>query len=238
MQRTLLLLVTCLVGAALLPGCIKKSRVQPPQAAIVAGVAAEKPAPSRGLAWQVKGWGRDQNEAEADAVQRATDLLTAFLHQLKPPLTVTPSPAYVRKHLIQGIAQRRQEDDQDIDKVKIQCWSLTLAVTPEDYTELVRHDRQARIEQERSGRMLLTALVLAGVLILLVAVIGYIRLKEWACCTRRVRSPRENLRAAKAKVLAVACVLIVAVIGLWFLTTSSAKSSKLEAPPLMSPPTK
>jgi len=186
-------------------------------------VAAEKPAPLRGLVRQVKGWGRDQNEAEADAVKRSADLLTDFLHRQKQPLEVTPSAAYVRNHLIHGETQRRQEFDQDIDKgpenIKMQCWSLTLAVTPEDYAELARRDQAVRLEHERSARLMLAVRILVGLLALLVAIVGCIRLEEWtrACCTRRLRCLRENLRAAKVKVLAVACLLIVVVMGLYFL---------------------
>jgi hypothetical protein len=65
--------------------------------------------------------------------------------------------------------------------------------------------------------MLLMLYVLGGVLALLLVIVGYLRLREWACGKLPVRAPRENLRAAKVKALAVACVVIIAVMGLFFL---------------------
>jgi hypothetical protein len=205
-MRTALL---CLVGLAVCTiasaGC---ARVRVPTPAPAAKPEEQKAKPN-GLAWQIKGWGRTQQEAEEDGVKRASEFLGDVLQHQKPPLAVTPPPAYLRKHLIRWPAQRREDLDQAVaegpDKIKMQCWTLSLAVTPEDYQDLVRLDRQMHHEAQRSERMLLFAKLAGGVLALLAVVLAYLRLEAWMkrACTRRVR-------------LALACFLVVAVVGLLF----------------------
>jgi hypothetical protein len=238
MRSTLVLLVGLLACTVALTGCkARNGRARAPTAhgVAVAEVGPEKPGPPRAVVltkkgWQaaraiaarpgagkeekglvrtVAGWGRTQEEAEQDAVHRATEFLAKFLHQLKPPLALTPTEAYVRQHLLRGPAERQEDLDQDIkdDKsgevIHVQCWSLTLAVSPQAYAELVRLDQQTQLDRQRAARMLLLAKVLAGVLALLVAVIGYIRIEEWTkgFYTGRVR-------------LVVACLLAAVVLGL------------------------
>jgi outer membrane murein-binding lipoprotein Lpp len=247
MRTTILLLAVCLVGTTYMAGCVKRHRAPgvavveevsdkktrtrvlraqaPPQAAqdaaVDADIVPEKPAPTRGIAWQVKGWGRDQTEAEADAVGKATNGLADYLQHLNPPLALTPSTAYVRERLIRGAARRLEDLDQVIDKgpepIKMQCWSMNLVVTPQDYAELVQREKRLHVEQERSRRMLISARVLAGVLVLLAGTIALIRLREWSCCRWKARTIQGSRRGAKAKALVVACVVILAVVGFLFL---------------------
>jgi hypothetical protein len=177
------------------------------QAAQDAMAAARAGKAPKGLVVPILGWGRSEFEAKEDAVNRATEFLADFLRHVKPPLERTPPPGYVRDKLIRGPAERREDQDQDIEKgaetVHMQCWSVTLAVTPQAYADLVRFDRQVRFERERAGRMLVAVKVLAGVLALLAAIVVTIRVDEWTkgFYTRRVR-------------LAVACILAAVVLGL------------------------
>lgn len=243
MGKTILLLAVCLVGMTYMAGCVKRHRAPavavvvekkakmraikgqaaPPagrEADVDADIVPEKPAPTRGIAWQVKGWGRNQTEAEADALEKATNGLAAYLQHLNPPLTLTPSTTYVRDRLIRGAPRRAEDLDQMIDKghevIKMQCWALNLVVTPQDYAELVQRERQFHIERERSQRMLVLARVLAGMLVLLAGVIALVRLKEWSCRTWTTRTVLIRKRGAKAKALVVACVVILAVVWLLF----------------------
>jgi hypothetical protein len=219
-------LVLVLAAGTVLPGC--RAHRAPPQAVSVAPAkrgsaepaAARGPAPverapaTSGLARSVKGWGRNQKEAEDDAVKRGSEFLVDFLRQQKPPLAVTLPPGYARQHLIRGPATRHQDLDQEIDKgaevIKMQCWSLTLAVTPQDYLNLVRLDRQAHALEQRSARVLLLARVMAGLLAALIAVLTYIRVAAW---TRGVRTGRVRV--------VVVCLLLAAGASLVFLAGSS-----------------
>src|SRR5271166_1733656 len=107
MRTALLLLVGLAVCTVTLTGCRPRAvRVRAQAAAPAAKPEEQKPKPS-GLAWQVKGWGRTQKEAEEDGVKRASEFLGDVLQHQQPPLAVTPPPAYVRKHLIRWPAQRR-----------------------------------------------------------------------------------------------------------------------------------
>ncbi len=184
------------------------------------GIAVERVAP-RGIDWQVKGWGRTQTEAESDAIERATSHLAEFLQHLNPPLVTTPPRSYVNGHFIHGAAQRVPDLDQVIDKghesIKMECWSLNLVVSPEDYAGLVRLERQLHVEQERSHRMLLSAGILGGMLVLLAGIIALVRLRDWSYSTWTNRTVLIRKRGAKAKALVVACVVILAVVGFLFL---------------------
>jgi hypothetical protein len=248
--RPVLFLIVALVGAALLVRAARKHAPAPaveprvatvkseksrksritrvhaaPPAGRVAeiepGIAVENPPPPHGIAWQVKGWGRYQAEAEADAVARATKGLADFLQDLNPPLLDPPPQSYVRGRLVRGAAQRLQDLDQVIDKapeaIKMECWSLNLVVTPEDYAELARREKEIHIERERSHRMLWSAWILGGVLILLAGIIGLMRLREWANALPRTWCPRSAAKGAKVKALVVACVVVGAVVGFLFL---------------------
>src|SRR5438105_2351622 len=94
---TLILLVSFLACVVSLTGC--RPRTLHAQRGKAAAIAVDK-APQKGKTWTVKGWGRNQQEAEEDAVKEASATLADFLKKQQPPLTAAPSPAYVRKHMI------------------------------------------------------------------------------------------------------------------------------------------
>jgi hypothetical protein len=138
------------------------------------------------VSWEVKGWGRNQEEAEQDALARARHRLAAHLRKQERPLVWTPPTKYIRTHLVTGPSTRRDEDDQVVEGIKTECWALPVAITPMQYGELVKQDRLYRAhlrKQERdarsSERMLLAGKVMAGLLVVLVGLIGYLRLDEW-----------------------------------------------------------
>ncbi len=137
--------------------------------------------------WEVKGWGRNQEEAEQDALARARLRLAAHLRKQERPLAWTPTTNYIRTHLVTGPAQRLTDDDQVvIEGIKAECWALPVALTPMQYTELVKQDRIYRAQQRERQRLdrseeriLLAGKVMAGLLVVLVGLIGYLRLDEW-----------------------------------------------------------
>jgi hypothetical protein len=138
------------------------------------------------VSWEVKGWGRNQEEAEQDALARARQRLAAHLRKQERPLVWTPSTKYIRNHLVTGPPTRRNEEDQEVGGIKTECWALPVAITPMQYGELVRQDqlyrahlRKVQREARSEERMLLAGKVMAGLLVVLVGLIGYLRLDEW-----------------------------------------------------------
>ena len=123
----------------------------------------------------VLGRGRDQQEAEADAVKKAEVMLENFLHGLNPPLEWVPPPGFVRLSLFKGEPVRVEEEDQTVEGFRVKCWKWTLALTAEDWDRIFNLDRQARAER----RMVHLGQFLAGIVALLAVVTGYIRLDEY-----------------------------------------------------------
>jgi hypothetical protein len=197
---------------------IKAARAAAGPAKAAAVVAAPRAPAGNGVALPIEGYGADAAKAEQAAVQDARRKLAAFLQQQQPPLTVALSDERVRRLIREGgpnplkdVKVEELREDLEVpeglealkDLETIKCWSGTLAVTPQDYREFVRLDREARHRQLRAARMEWLAKGLAVVLAGLVALLICIRVGQWATglWTRRVR-------------VVVACLLVAAVAGL------------------------
>jgi hypothetical protein len=136
----------------------------------------EKPVAS----WEVKGWGRNQAEAEDEALKKARQLVASYLRRREPPFAWTPSTTYVRKHLVDGPSRRLKEEDQPVGKFQAECWALPVLLTAEQFRAMVRHDRVYRVRQReaerewRAGRrMVIAGKVTLGLLALIMGVAGY-----------------------------------------------------------------
>src|SRR5262249_47766799 len=105
----------------------------------------------------------------------------------EPPLAWTPSTAYIRKRLVVGSPTRHQEQDQVVAGIPTQCWSVSVQLTASRLREMVALDRadrdrqrQAEREWRAEHRLRLAGMVTAGLLVLLLAVMGFRRLDDWA----------------------------------------------------------
>jgi hypothetical protein len=153
---------------------------------------AERPANSdEQIVWPeetIKGWGRDQADAEEYALKKAQSWVGEFLQKHRG-FTWVPPVSYVRKNLVKGKAQRLEADDRQVvngPEGHQECWGLTVAVTPNTFEEMVRlaHDDRAReLRREREVRMGERMGILAKLLLALVALVaafaGYLRLEDW-----------------------------------------------------------
>jgi hypothetical protein len=157
--------------------------------------------------WEVKGWGRNREEAEEDALKRAHPLVVAHLRRQERPLTWTPSVRYIRDHLVSGPPTRHKDDDEHVGGIDAdtECWSLAVELTPARYQAMIRQDRAYQARQrtaDREGRaerrIVLAAKVMAGLLIVLVALTGFLRLDDRAggAYTRRLGSGLRCLLSA------------------------------------------
>ena len=172
-------------------------------------VAANPPpaADDKALAsWEkVEGWGPDERAAVQDALKNAQKLVVAELRKQEPAVTWVPPTAYIRKHLMVGSPTRHQEQDQVVAGIPTQCWSVSVQLTASQLRELVRLDRADRARQRQADRewraehrMRLAGVVTAGCLVLLLAVLGFLRLDDWAsgAYTRGLRTGLRRLFAA------------------------------------------
>jgi hypothetical protein len=120
-------------------------------------------------------WKKTVEEAREDALENARDRLVAYLRAQNPPLEWAPSPAYLQQHkMIKEDKPTPKEFGDDVGTM-YQA-RLRVEVTAREFEEMARQDRHYRSEQ----RQVLLLKVLGGLLALLVAVAGYVRLDEWS----------------------------------------------------------
>jgi hypothetical protein len=128
----------------------------------------------------VTGTGEGVNDARQDALDKACTELTVYLRSQNPPVDWTPSPEYVRQHLVKEKDWRKEadleKDDPVVGRLTISKVSLNLEVGAKERDEILKLDQHYRTEQ----RMLWLGRVLAGLVALLAAVAGYVRLDEWS----------------------------------------------------------
>src|SRR5205823_8990264 len=110
--------------------------------------------------------------------------------------TWAPPEAYIGKHLMVGSPARHKDLDQVVAGIPTQCWSVSVQLTASQLRELARLDRADRARQRQADRewradhrMRLAGMVTAGCLVLLLAVLAFLRLDDWAsgACTRGLR---------------------------------------------------
>jgi hypothetical protein len=128
---------------------------------------------------KVVGWGLDLKMAKKDALKEAQKEIVACLRRHQPPLASwVPAEEYIENHLL--LPEEKGEDFQ-VDKGKT-AKRLWLFLKQPDWESFTRLDKEAQaIERGQRGqeRLIILARVLAGLLVLLAAVAGCIRLDQW-----------------------------------------------------------
>jgi hypothetical protein len=143
---------------------------------------AENPVPvaSGNPLWTttVDGSGLSDKDARQKALEEACTKWREFLRDQLPPVDWMPTPEDVQRILPQDWQEETalEKDDPLLGPIKIFRVSLTVQVGARERDEIVKLDQHHRMEQ----RMLWLGKIFAGVLVLLVAVAGYIRLDEWS----------------------------------------------------------
>jgi hypothetical protein len=128
----------------------------------------------------VLGWGENQEQAKEYALEKVRGRVEKYLHSQLPGLEWYPPKEYIHDRLLKDPPERRKDKDQEVEVGKGEhimgkCWEWRVEVTAEDRKDILRHDREGRVHQ----RMGLLGKILAGLLVLLSVVAGYIRLDEW-----------------------------------------------------------
>lgn len=169
------------------------------------GKSAKKLAAAPEQSFAVTGdWRLNRQDAEESALQQAQADLVQRLKGHGINLHFPPPTDYIEKNLVRGSHEELKEVTGPEPLVRV---ILDLQVTPDDRIAMVAQD-QKLLTQERESlahtRMLWLAKLLVGVVALLVAVAGYLRLEDSTkgYCTGW-------LRAAAVGFLAVAAMLLL-----------------------------
>ena len=156
----------------LLVVCAIAGSVQAPCSLASIGAAA---GPKKALIKEeFKGYGLTQKDAEANALERACDWLSAN----SANLGWTPTPEFLRE---KGMVQFEEPTEQEFnvakefaDGGKMKVVKMQLEITADQAREIQKQARQERM----TSRHLLVARVLGGLVCLLVVGCGYLRLEE------------------------------------------------------------
>jgi hypothetical protein len=179
---------------------------------------APKPEPEPVKTWPVLGRGRNKDEAEKDALERARQIVVKFLQRQDPPFQWAPSVEFVKSYLFFGAGKRQEKEDIDIvnelEKVKMLCWEWTVQIPQAQLQSMQREDTDFRAELARKERLeraverMWGLARFTGWAVLALAGVGlYLRLDQWTA-----GSHRGWLR------LALASLLFSSGIGWWLLS--------------------
>jgi hypothetical protein len=144
------------------------------------GPSRQAPRPPAKKALQVADWpeaaegvGMDEQNAKEDAWREARKKILECLRRLN--LTAwEPSVLYVKTNLVRS---SERGEDLEIDGGGFKKWIVHLK-SP-DWEQIYKLDRDARKNDRAQERMLQLGKILAGALVLLAGIAGYIRLDDW-----------------------------------------------------------
>jgi hypothetical protein len=122
--------------------------------------------------WTITAYGETEERATERAREKAWQQVCDYLARQDPPVRWRPDVRWVDDNLVKGRAPVKQVELDDLGKGYER--QLVVKVDPKERREMLEHDRQETMRQ----RQLLLARILAGVVALLVGVVGYLRLDE------------------------------------------------------------
>lgn len=124
--------------------------------------------------WTITAWGKSVQDADEVALGKAVREVNEYLARQNPPVEWRPSPDWVNKNLVKSRVTPKEVDLDDPVLGKGFERTLKLELGPQQKREILEQDREVRVRE----RQLMLARILAGVVALLVAVVGYLRLDE------------------------------------------------------------
>jgi hypothetical protein len=122
--------------------------------------------------WTITAYGETEDRATERAREKAWEQVCDYLTRLDPPVHWRPDVNWVDNNLVKSRPPAKQVELEDLGKGYER--QLLVKVEAKERREMMEHDRQETMRQ----RQLLLARILAGVVALLVAVVGYLRLDE------------------------------------------------------------
>ncbi len=166
--------------------------------------AKQSAAAAKNLTWskEDKAAGFTIPEAEVAAGEKATEAVLDYLKSRNPALEWKPSVAYVDRHLLRDKRPSGREPSELFGK-EMETVTWRVEITPKDYDEILRLDRQVRVSQRHA--LLFKGLM--AVVAALVAVAGYFRLED---ATKGYYTWWLRLAAGGLVALAAAATLVLA----------------------------
>jgi hypothetical protein len=117
-------------------------------------------------------WMKNVEDAEQDALQEAQAHVAGYLRNLRPRIDWVPPGDYIQKRLVRKQSVETKDFGEDVGVMRRE--RLEIEVAPRAVREMVRLDRENRSHE----RMVWLAKLLAGVVVALAAVAGYVHLDE------------------------------------------------------------
>jgi len=136
-----------------------------------------QPVPPKEPLWkaEINGQGTSPQAARQEAVKSAAEKLSAHLRARFPDFKYTPTPQFLIDHKMvdEGHDEKLTLDDPSGPEMTMH--TLTVELRPDPLDELLTADRH-----ERGGDRLWEAgRILGGLLVMLIALVGYVRLDDW-----------------------------------------------------------
>jgi hypothetical protein len=129
--------------------------------------------PGENPPWTVTGYGVTGDAARQAALKKAREKVLDYLARQNPPVRWQPDADWVQ-NLVEGGQPKQVEVDDPVLGKKVYEQTYRVELGHKQYREALEKDRQEIVVE----RQLLLARILAGIIALLVAVIGYLRLDE------------------------------------------------------------
>jgi hypothetical protein len=150
----------------------------------------EAPSTKQVTSWPVKGRGRDQDDAERDALEKARTDVAKFLQRQNPPFVWTPAVDFIKKNLLAADPRAVPEEDLVIEnqaeKVTMKCWEWTVQISGTLLQEMRQEDLRHRAELARlerhlraEERMVALAKFTGWAVLTLAGVFLYLRVDQW-----------------------------------------------------------
>jgi hypothetical protein len=127
---------------------------------------------SRYPSWTITAYGETDDRAKERVQEKAWEKVCSYLANQDPPVHWRPDVRWVNDNLVKGRSPAKQVEMDDLGKAYER--QVQVEVDEKKYEKMIEQDRQELMRQ----RQLMLARILAGVVALLVAVVGYLRLDE------------------------------------------------------------
>lgn len=112
-------------------------------------------------------------EAEEDALRVGSEKVAEYLRRRTPPLDWTPSPDFVRNHLKREVKVESRELNDPSAPLTYSA-TVELELTSDSLSKLQQEEHRYQVEQ----RMWWLARIVGGLVLILTAIAGYIRLDD------------------------------------------------------------
>jgi hypothetical protein len=144
----------------------------------VGAASSSEPVTAGDPPWTVEGGPRTSYlDAAEDALLKAKRKIGIYLRSLNSSLEWEPDTAYIQKRLVKEPWEQEKKSIEILGQpTSTYIVRMKVEISPRDRAELLKQAHDHLVQQ----RMFWLGKILAGVVVLLTAVAGYLRLDEWS----------------------------------------------------------